>query len=284
MLAHQMSQSGFVHWLTNWLHVGRCVNTFDQVSDRVQVSHKSKLFISVQNVISNVLLALFNLLNCAYDSSNHPAFRFAETIPELIPFVEASNFDVASTAKFTLSCLHQQLDCEQLSALKITESEAEFCVTTFAKTIDSPNFKADGFAAHELLQLLTNLTHSYSAVKQFMDTQSAGKRKHNKPGELSYFDQQMLKVAIELEGNSERFVRYGLLNAIERVLRVEQFQEGATKLLCNLLHTETIKSAIESNFPSVIELLQCQCENSLQEDHQLAAYCCLWQIGSMTQG
>ena len=238
----------------------------------------------IQNVTTHVLLALFNLLNCAYDPSNHPAYRFAETIPELIPLVESPNFDISSTAKFTLSCLRQQLDCDQLLALKLTDKEAEYCVTTLGKSINLSSFKSDGFAVSELLTILTNLTWPYTAMKRLMEVKLAGARKHSRPVEMGYFDQQMLKTADELEKNSQMVMRYGLLNVMERVLRVEQFQEAATKLLCNLLHSEAVRAVVGSDFPDIIELLQSQCETSPHEDHQLIAYCCLWRTRAVKQG
>lgn len=237
----------------------------------------------MQNVTTVVLLSLFNLLNCAYYPSNHPAFRFSETIPELIPFIESTNFDVASTAKFTLSCLHQQLDCDQLLALKLTDKEAEYCVTTLARAIDSPSFKANGFAVHELLKILTNLTHSYSAMKKFVEVQSAGGRKQKRPEEhtCSSFDQQMLKTADELEKNSQKLMSHGLSSVIERVFRVEKFQEAAAKLLLNLVHHQPV---VESDFSAMIEILKSLCESPFHVDHQLAAQCCLWQLRAVERG
>ena len=231
-----------------------------------------------------VLRSLFTLLNCAYDPSNHPAFRFAETVPELIRFVESTNFDVASTAKFTLSCLHQQLDCDQLLALKLTDGEAEYCVSTLAATINTQSFKADGFAVHELLDILINLTHSYSAMKKFVMGQSVGRKKQKRQEELGSFDQRMLIAADELERNSQKLMSHGLLSVIERVLKVEKFQGAAAKLLWNLLHHEPIKAAVKSDFPAIIEILEFQYKSSVPSDHQLIVHCCLWQLRDTKQG
>lgn len=244
---------------------------------------KSIMLIHMQNVMRYVLHSLFTLLNCAYNPSNHPAFRFAETIPALIPYADSSNFDVSSTAKFTLSCLHQQLDCDQLLTLVLTDEEAEYCVTILAKSIESPSFKADGFAVHELLEILINLTHSYSAMKEFVSLLSLSKNMQKRQ-ETGSFDQRMLKATDNLERNSPLLMNYGLLNVIEKVIKVEKFQKAAATLLWNLTHHESIKAVLKSDFPIIIETLKSQCKSSSTSDHQLVIHCCLWQLGDTKLG
>ena len=57
VLAQEMSQSGFVHWLTMWLHAGHYVNTFDQVSVGTSLFRKdldySLLYIECHYVCSS---------------------------------------------------------------------------------------------------------------------------------------------------------------------------------------------------------------------------------------
>ena len=238
----------------------------------------------MQNVMSYVLRSLFTLLNCAYNPSNHPTFRFAETIPALIPFIDSTNFDVSSTAKFTLSCLHQQLDCDQLQALALTDEEAKYCVTTLAKSIDSPSFKHDGFAVHELLEILINLTHSYSAMKKFILVQSASKKKQVRQDELDSFDWRMLTATDNLDRNSQKLMDHGLLSVIERVIGVEKFQEAGATLLWNLVHHESIKAVVKAGFPAILETLKFQSKSPIPLAHQLIVHCCLWQLRDTKEG
>lgn len=238
----------------------------------------------MQNVLNYVLRSLFTLLNCAYNSLNHPAFRFAETIPALIPYADSSNFDISSTAKFTLSCLHQQLDCDQLLTLALNDTEAKYCVTTLAKSIESPSFKADGFAVYELLEILINLTHSYLSMKEFVSLLSVSKSKQKGQEKYCSFDQRMLKAADNLERNSLLLMNNGLLSVIERIIEVKKFQKAAATLLWNLVHHESIKAAVKSNFPTITEILKSQCKNSSTLDHQLIIHCCLWLLGDTKLG
>lgn len=189
---------------------------------------------------------------------------------------------MASTAKFTLSCLHQHLDCDQLLALKLTDNEAKYCVTTLASAIDSPSFSGDGFAVHELLKILTNLTHSYSALKEFIEAPPAIGKKQKRPAEFGSFDMQMLKTADELEKNSRKLLNHGLLTTLERVFKVEKFRGLAAKLLLNLLHHKPIKRVVESDFPAIIKILRSYWESTLDSD--LVAHCCLWLLEAIERG
>ena len=176
------------------------------------------------------------------------------------------------------------MDCNQLQALKLSDKEAEYCSTTLSQAVDSPNLSADGFAVHELLNILINLTSSYSAVKRFILIQSGGGKGQRKPGELSSFDQQMLKAADELERNSGMLVHHGLLKVIEKLQTFEQFGVSVSRLLWNLLHSDAVKAVVKSDFPNMIELLKSQYIAPSSSSHEMNMRCCLWQLEATGNG
>lgn len=228
--------------------------------------------------MSAVSCSLCALLNLAYDPINYPAFWFAEVIPDIVHYVKSSNFDLATTAKFVLSCLHIHLDCNQLLALALDEKEAEYCVTTLTSALQSPDLKGDGFAVHEILQILTNLTHpAHTTIESLAKLMTPPK------GKLivipDYFDAQLVFATEVLAKNCRNLVDQGIITVIEGLLQQKQFLPLTCQLLWNLLHQPSIKKKIG---PGMHRLLKDLPECSLQED-QPALYCCLWLLGNVDE-
>lgn len=231
-----------------------------------------------------IMRSLIALLNIAYDPTNYPAFFFSKAIPEIIPYIHVSNFNLASTAKFILSCLHLHLDCDQLLSLRLNKIEAEYCVDTFKGAISSPDFTADGFAAHELLQILRNLTHP-CVFFESNPSATVGKLKTEKEDEktkMSYFDCKMCEAAEELMGNCSDFIHFGLVPVLESSLKHEMFRTLACRLLWNLLYQDSVKENISTNYPGIVKLLVAMQDSSLPED-QLLSHCCLWRLGKIDE-
>ena len=176
------------------------------------------------------------------------------------------------------------MDCNRLQALELSDKEAEYCNTTLSQAVDSPNLTADGFAVHELLNVLVNLTRSYTAVKRFIMIQSAEGKGQRKPGEVSSFDQQMLKTADDLERNSKMLVHHGLLRVIETLQTLERFDVAVSRLLWNLLHSDAVKAVVKSDFPNMTELLKSQYVAPSSSSHKMNIHCCLWQLQATGNG
>ena len=218
--------------------------------------------------------SLFTLLNISYNTSNYPAFFFAFTINELLPYIRAPYFMVSSTAKFILSNLHGNLDCEQLLVLSLEENEADYCVKRLHEAVNSPDFKAEGFATHELLHILDNFTN-LSYCKPSLGSFPSKKGKAKKP---SYFDQLMLEVADKFANNCLLLTRLKILPLLEKFLtHPNKFQGQACKLLWNLLHQDKIKHELEANYPNVCHQIQDMKGVASEKDQQII-YCCLWQL------
>ena len=223
--------------------------------------------------MTEITCSLYSLLNLAYDPTNFPAFYFTEVIPDIIQYVNSPNTDLAITAKFTLSCLHIHLDCDQLMALKLNEKEIEYCVSTLAEALQSPSFKGDGFAAHEILQILTNLTHpSHSTIEAVCASMPTQKQKLIVVPD--YFDQKYLEAAMELGKLCHSLVDHGLLQILEGMLREKVFPFSACRVLWHLLHHQGIKN-IALGLCEILENFQ---KPSFNQD-QFALYCCLWLLG-----
>lgn len=218
-----------------------------------------------------VTSSLFTLLNLAYDPTNYPAFFFSKVIPDILQYVKSPDFDQVSTAKFILSCMHSHLDCDQLLALTLDEKEAEYCVSTLIDALQSPVLKGDGFAVHEILQILTNLTHpSHSTVESVCESMTTQK------GKLilvpDYYDQKLIIAAMELAKSCHCLIKHDLIPVLEGMVREKKFLSSASRILWNLLHHQGIKNKIA---PEICEILQ---DSTPQED-QLSIHCCLWLLG-----
>lgn len=226
-------------------------------------------------------LSLYTLLNCSYNPLNLQAFQFAETASELLPFIRSTVFDIAITAKFVLSCLSPCLDCDQLLALRLDEREASYCVATLATAVCSHDMTADGFSVHELLLILTNLTQPHSVPKKEMSPQSKhkGKKHQQKVKQPSEFDQQMLNALNELETNCQILMNHELLDILENTLQIsdEKIQEASARVLWNLLHSEVVRTKVESEFADIRSCLFALCETSSPAVH-LAAQNALWLV------
>ena len=226
------------------------------------------------------MCSLIILFNISRDPKNYPAFFFCNTISELIPYVHAQDFDLASTAKFTLSYLHVHLDCDELLVLKFEDREAEYCIETLKSAIDSPDFKADGMSVFELLEILINMTHPYqSAAEIKISAIKHLSKKEKKPVNLSNFDQKMLEAAEELVKNSLSLIHLNIISLLESIFREKKFQAAACKLLWNLLHQENVKKEVLSNHPGICEALDTM-KISTAPDDQLSSHCCLWLLES----
>ena len=234
--------------------------------------------------------SLFILLNISYNSSNYPAFHFANTVCELVRYIRAPYFIISSTAKFILSNLHEHLDCEQLLTLELEEKEIIYCVQVLKSAITSPDFTTEGFSVHELLQILGNFTHpSYCTVKSSkLSAESHSKKieshpkKKEKPKKLSYFDQKMLEVAEKLAKNCFILNQFQVIPLLEECLSHSKFQGLACRLLWNLLHQRGIKKEMDSNYPniySVLDTMKAFCDSA----DQLICHCCLWLLGKANE-
>ena len=223
--------------------------------------------------------SLFILFNISRDPKNYPAFFFCDTIRELIPYVHAQEFDLASTAKFTLSSLYMHLDCDELLVLKFEDREAEYCIDTLTSAINSPDFKADGISVFEFLEILTNMTHPYQSTEIKMSAIKHLSKKKEKPVKLSYFDQKMVEAAEELVHNSLSLIHLNVISLLESIFKEKKFQGAACKLLWNLLHQENVKKEVLCNHPGICEALETM-KISAAPDDQLSSHCCLWLLES----
>ena len=221
-----------------------------------------------QDITRTTIHALFVLLNCAYDSWNYPAFMFANAIEEVIPFLESTNFDIASTSKYILSCLNNHLDCHQLFHLKISETEAQYCVSTLATTASSPNYKDDGFALHEILKILIHLTKPYQSLSSLFK------------GDLSDFENKMIGFSVVMEENVQLLHSCGILNAFHSLVLApcETYMAKTAQLLWNLLHCKAVKQAALSDFPNIVSALKAIAGDS-NSSAQLACHCACWLLG-----
>lgn len=221
--------------------------------------------------MSAVVYSLCSLLNLAYDPTNYPAFWHAEIIPSISHYVSSSNFDIATTAKFILSCLHIHLDCNELLALTLNEREAKYCVSTLTSALQSPDLKDDGYAVHELLQVLIGLTHPANTTANLL-AESMSPPKGKLILVPDYFDQQLVITTMELARNIQNLLDQNIILVIEGMVGEKQFLPLACRLLWNLLHHPGIKNKISPGIHNFLKTLQEPLED------QLAIHCCLWLL------
>ena len=95
----------------------------------------------------------------------------------------------------------------------------------------------------------------------------------------------MLEVAEELVKNSLHLIESDLntLSLLESMLKKEQFQTLACKLLWNLLHHESGRTNVSSNYPGICESLEAM-KASKSPDVQLISHCSLWLLGACNKG
>lgn len=231
--------------------------------------------------MSTILTSLVLLLNISYDQSNYPAFFFAETVDQLIPYVGVDNFDVSSTAKFVLSCLHKFLDCDQLLALRLTEKEAEYCVSTLKNAINSTDFKGGGFSARELFQILDNFTHPSLAFPVINPLSLSPPKKENAN---AIFDQKIIEATNILSGtNTSSLGQSEIISLLHYIiLKKEAFQAQACKLLWNLLHHDSFKLKVLTDFPGLCTAIEQAALTSPAGDH-LVYHCCLWSLNKANE-
>ena len=237
--------------------------------------------------------SLFILYNLSRDPTNYPAFLFCNAIDKIIPYTYTESFDLASNAKFILSFLHMYLDCDQLPALKFKEEELENRISSLTTAINSPDFQADGVSVDEFLQILIGATHpslqsaniKIPSVKCPPKKKAKSSKAKSESVKLSYFDEKMLEVAEELVKNSLHLIESDLniLSLLESILEKEQFQILACKLLWNLLHHESVRTNISSNYPGICESLEAM-KASKSPDVQLISHCSLWLLGACNKG
>ena len=237
--------------------------------------------------------ALFILYNLSRDPTNYPAFFFCNTIDEVIPYTYTESSDLASNAKFILSFLHMYLDCDQLPALKFKEEELKHCISSLTTAINSPDFQANGLSVDEFLQILIGATHpslqsaniKIPSVKCPPKKKAKSSKAKSESVKLSYFDEKMLEVAEELAKNILHLIESDLntLSLLESMLKKEQFQTLACKLLWNLLHHESGRTNVSSNYPKICESLEAM-KASKSPDVQLISHCSLWLLGACSKG
>ena len=165
------------------------------------------------------------------------------------------------------------LDCDELLCLKFEDEELKYCVNSLKSGISSPDFTTDGVSVHELLQILTNVTHPCHFTPLPTKYQSKKKEK------LGYFDQRMSEVAEELVENSVGLINLNIIPLLERILTEKKFRNSACILLWNLLHHENIKSKVFFN-DQICEVLE-EMRSSEEPDDQLSSHCSLWLLGKI---
>ena len=235
--------------------------------------------------------SLFILYNLSRDPTNYPAFLFCNAIDAIIPYTYTESFDLASNAKFILSFLHMYLDCDQLPALKFKGEELENRISSLTTAINSPDFQADGVSVDEFLQILIGATHpslqsaniKIPSIKCPPKKKAKSSKAKSESVKLSYFDEKMLEVAEELVKNSLHLIESDLISLLESILEKEQFQILACKLLWNLLHHESVRTNVSSNYPGICESLEAM-KASKSPDVQLISHCSLWLLRACNKG
>lgn len=166
------------------------------------------------------------------------------------------------------------LDCDQLLALKLSEKEAEYCVSTLMDALQSPDFKGDGFSVREILQILTNLTHpAHTAVELVCGSVTSQTAKLILVPDL--FDQKLIIAAMELARNCHYLIDQNIIPVLEGMVGDGKFLSSACRILWHLLHQTGVKNKVAPGLYEKLEALQ---EPSLQEE-QLSIHCCLWLLG-----
>lgn len=215
-------------------------------------------------------MALNTLFNCALNPENSPAFCYCDVIPELLLYTKSTILDYAITSKFILYCLSSQLDYNHILALKLEEREAKYCITTLSEAMQPPQFSAEGFSLCEILEILNKLTHpTLTYEKPQSDAANIQQRKHQV---LSKFEQKMNEARNELKANFSLLTRFKLLNLIESLLLISdnRVQELSVVLLWNVLHIETVKDEVLTQFPGIIENVLKFCDGSMSHTEQVA--------------
>ena len=175
------------------------------------------------------------------------------------------------------------LNCDQLLALKFEEEELEYCISSLESAINSPGFQADEISVDEFLQILIGATHPSLSAKIKIPSARYLPKKKTKSKKLSYFDERMLEVAEELMKNSLNLIDLNIFPLLESILKKEQFQTLACKLLWNLLHHENIRTKVLSDYPGICESLEVM-KTSKSADDQLISHCSLWLLGTCNKG
>jgi len=248
---------------------------------------------SLQWFETRLVGSLFILYNLSRDPANYPAFFFCNTIDEIIPYTCIESSDLATNAKFILSLLHMYLDCDQLPALKFKEEELENCISLLMTATNSSDFQANGVSVDEFLQILIGATHpsflpaniKIPSVKCLPKKKATSNKAKSESMKLSYFDETMLEVAEELVENSLHLIESDLniFSLLQSMLKKEQFQILACKLLWNLLHHKSARAKVSSNYPGICEYLEAM-KGSKSLDVQLVSHCSLWLLGTCNKG
>ena len=223
--------------------------------------------------------ALYTLLNIAYDPTNYPAFFFACTIREVIPYLEIDHFDVSSTAKFLLSCLHQHLDCHQLKLLKLKKSELEFCMTSLKRAVSSADLQAEGFSVTEILQILANFTHPSHCIEVSLPTiQIDESKKKQRVVVPSMFAQMIREASEQLLQNCFGLYQLQIIPVLLECLRDDRPKSFACTILWNLIHHKEITEKVRTNYSDICRLVS-DMDTSSKSNDQLLSQCCLFLMG-----
>ena len=222
-------------------------------------------------------------MNISYNSSNHPAIWAGEAGNQLLSYIRASDFTLASTSKFALSNLHETLDWQQLLLLELKKKEADHCITILKTAASSGDFIAKDFTARGILQILSNFTHpSYCTIpKDKLDLKS----KKGKPKKASYFNIMAIKVADMVSKNCSLLNQYYVVQLLENVIiNQTKFQDLACRVLWNILHHDEIVHEVETNHPNIYSKIYAIRDSCSSANRQIVD-CCLYLLKKdMTKG
>lgn len=170
--------------------------------------------------------------------------------------------------------MHMHLDCDHLLALKLSDKEAEYCISTLKDALQSPEFKGDGFSVQEILQILMNLTHpSHTSVE--LVCESVTSRKGKVILVPDYFDQKLITTAMELASNCRCLIDKNIIPVLKGMVRDKHFLSSVCRILWHLLHQNGIRNKMGTGLYEMLDTLR---DSSLEEE-QLSIHCCLWLLG-----
>lgn len=200
-------------------------------------------------------------------------FNRSDTIVTVLPLTNGQQSNLALHSKMLLALLNPLLDCEQLRALKLTQSEASTLVSLLNQAVEDPYHLAQDSTLLSLLKAVIWFTHEYNRQDDII-----GKT-------CSEFESKLGSVAHELKLNLQLLVDEGILSALKPVLKLngqEELQASAARLFWNLAHNTSVKKQILNDTDIV---------GALQDIHILpspklnvASHCALWLFGSLTDG
>ena len=176
--------------------------------------------------------------------------------------------NLAILSKMLLALLDPLLDCEQLSALRLTMNEAKHCVSLLSEAVAVPANYFQGSTLLTYLKVMVGFSQEY----------------HRQDGKLllgdcSEYEKKLVLVSDELKANAELFVKCGVLSVLSEILKLYveiEVRALAIRLLWCLSHNPTVKIQISENGDILLAL---QCYNFSQSPNlHMAAHCALFLI------